>query len=214
MATEVKEHEERGHSARYLILIFLVCVATCGVFFSLGFLVGYNEHASHSAPTTEVVSAPPVVPPTVNPPQESAQVPPPESATAPAPQASTPETEVIPSEGEGINPAAAPAKAASTTPAAEHPASKPAANPPPSSTGNVGEGITLQVAALRTKQDAEALVNILKSRGYPVFMVTPEYAHADDNLFRVQVGPFRTRADADLVHDKLAQEGFKPFIKH
>jgi cell division septation protein DedD len=78
----------------------------------------------------------------------------------------------------------------------------------------VGEGITLQVAALRTKQDAEALVNILKTRGYPVFMVTPEYAHADDNLYRVQVGPFRTRPDADKVHDKLVQEGFKPFIKH
>jgi cell division septation protein DedD len=78
----------------------------------------------------------------------------------------------------------------------------------------VGEGITLQVAALRTKQDAEALVDILKTRGYPVFLVTPEYAHAEDNLFRVQVGPFRSRADADKVHDKLVQEGFKPFIKH
>jgi cell division septation protein DedD len=70
------------------------------------------------------------------------------------------------------------------------------------------------VAALRTKQDAEALVGILKSRGYPVFLMTPEYAHADDNIFRVQVGPFRTRADADKVHDKLVQEGFKPFIRH
>jgi cell division septation protein DedD len=78
----------------------------------------------------------------------------------------------------------------------------------------VGEGITLQVAALRTKQDADAMVDVLKARGYPVFLVTPEYAHANDNLFRVLVGPFRTRADADKVHDKLVQEGFKPFIKH
>ena len=78
----------------------------------------------------------------------------------------------------------------------------------------MGEGITLQVAALRTKQDAEALVDILKTRGYPVFLVTPEYAHADDNLFRVQVGPFKTRDDADKVRNKLSQEGFKPFIRH
>jgi cell division septation protein DedD len=70
------------------------------------------------------------------------------------------------------------------------------------------------VAALRTKPDAEHLVEILKGRGYPVFLVTPEYARADDNLYRVQVGPFRTRADADKVHDKLVQDGFKPFIKH
>src|SRR5208337_3441660 len=72
VATEVREHEERGHSARYLILIFLVCVATCGVFFSLGFLVGYNERASRSVPSTEVVTSPPVIPPTINPPPESA----------------------------------------------------------------------------------------------------------------------------------------------
>jgi cell division septation protein DedD len=78
----------------------------------------------------------------------------------------------------------------------------------------VGEGITLQVAALRTKQDAQALVNILKTRGYPVFIVTPESAHGGDNLYRVQVGPFRARAEADKAHDKLVQEGFKPFVKH
>jgi cell division septation protein DedD len=70
------------------------------------------------------------------------------------------------------------------------------------------------VAALRTKQDAEHLVDILKTRGYPVFLVTPEYAHAPDNLFRVQVGPFKTRDDAEKTRSKLSQEGFKPFIKH
>jgi cell division septation protein DedD len=78
----------------------------------------------------------------------------------------------------------------------------------------VGEGITLQVAALHTKQDAEAVVDILKTKGYPVFLVTPEYAHADDDLFRVQVGPFKTRDDAVKVRKKLEQEGFKPFIRH
>jgi cell division septation protein DedD len=90
---------------------------------------------------------------------------------------------------------------------------KPASSPPTPAAGEVGEGITLQVVALRNKQDAEAVVNILKAKGYPVFLVTPEYAHAHDDFFRVQVGPFRTRTDADKVHDKLAQEGFKPFIK-
>jgi cell division septation protein DedD len=58
------------------------------------------------------------------------------------------------------------------------------------------------------------MVGVLKKRGYPVFMVTPEYAHADDNLYRVQVGPFRTHSEADKAHDKLVQEGFKPFVKH
>jgi cell division septation protein DedD len=85
---------------------------------------------------------------------------------------------------------------------------------PAASPGEVSEGITLQVAALRTKRDAETMVNILKERGYPVFLVAPEYAQAGDNLFRVQVGPFRTRDDAEKVRAKLSQEGFKPFIRH
>jgi cell division septation protein DedD len=79
---------------------------------------------------------------------------------------------------------------------------------------DVGVEFTVQVAASRTKEDAEALVKILESRGYPVFLVTPEYAHANDNLYRVQVGPFASRTDAEKVRAKLTQEGFKPFIRH
>jgi len=216
---EVREHEERSHSAWYLILIFLVCVATCGVFFSLGFLVGYNERTSRSAPATEVVNAPPVIPPNINAPAASGTVNPQESAASHAPPNPAPDTEVVPPGGAGSNPSATtgkPGDGAPTTgqPQANAPPTSNSPSPPTPAAGEVGEGITLQVAALRTKQDAEHLVDILKSRGYPVFLVTPEYAHADDNLFRVLVGPFRTRPDADKVRDKLVQEGFKPFIKH
>jgi rare lipoprotein A len=85
---------------------------------------------------------------------------------------------------------------------------------PPAAAGEVGVGFTVQVVASRTKEDAEALVKILGGRGYPVFLVTPEYAKANDNLYRVQVGPFASRDDAEKVRAKLAQEGFKPFIRH
>ena len=221
MPSEVREHEERGHSARYLILIFLVCVATCGVFFSLGFLVGYNERGTHSTPPTEVVTPPPAIPPTVNPPPDTGQTQPANPAANPAspgtaPPGTAPETVTIPPGGAAAPPAAKPGETAPPKPAPQaetKPAAIPPAPPPPAP-GEVGEGITLQVAALRTKADAEALVGILKSRGYPVFMVTPEYAHADDNLYRVQVGPFKSREDADTVRKKLTEEGFKPFIKH
>ena len=220
MATEVREHEERSHSARILVLIFLLCAAVCAVFFSMGFMVGRNERILQSGPPTEVVTSPSVIPPTVNPPPDSAQVTPQDSATGHAAPNSVPETEVIPSGGAGTTSPPPAAKPAEVVPPKKQPQAeaRPTHNPPSPPTPaprEVGEGITLQVAALRTKQDAEALVNILKTRGYPVFMVTPEYAHADDNLFRVMVGPFRTRADADKVRDKLVQEGFKkPFIRH
>jgi len=215
VATEVREHEERGHSARYLILIFLACVATCGIFFSLGFLVGYNERASRSTPSTEVVTSPPVIPPTVNPPPESSQVTPQESAAGHAPLNPPPDGVVAPPGEAGAHPATPVAKPAEVAPPTAQPQAAPnPPSPPASAAGEVGEGITLQVVAMRTKQDAEAVVNILKTGGYPVFLVTPEYARADDNLFRVLVGPFKTRDDAEKVRAELAQKGFKPFIRH
>ena len=218
VATEVREHEERSHSARILVLIFLLCTAVCAVFFSMGFMVGRNERILQAGPSTEVVTPPSVIRPMVNPPPYSAQVAPQGSGAGHADPNSVPETEVIPSGGAGTTSPPNATRPAEIMPPQKQPqaAAKPARNPPSPPTPaprEVGEGITLQVAALRTKQDAEALVNILKARGYPVFMVTPEYAHAGDNLYRVQVGPFRTRPDADKVHDKLVQEGFKPFIK-
>jgi len=219
VATEVREHEERRHSARYLVLIFLGLVAMCGVFFSAGFIVGRNERSLHLAPSTEVVAPPAVIPPTINPPPESAPGTPQESAAGHATPNPAPETEVVPPTEPGVNPPSAGAKPAEGAPPGEQTsgAAKPASNPsspPAPAAGAVGEGITLQVAAMRTKQDAETMVNVLKTGGYPVFLVTPEYAQADDNLFRVLVGPFKTRDDAEKVRAELAKKGFKPFIRH
>ncbi len=74
-------------------------------------------------------------------------------------------------------------------------------------------GYTVQVAASRAKMDAEALVKILKTRGYPVFLMAPDRAKSGDKLFRVQVGPFTSLADAQKVREKLGQEGFRPFVR-
>jgi cell division septation protein DedD len=214
VASHVGEHQERTHSARYLVFIFLACVATCGVFFSLGFLVGYNERGSRSDISTEAVATPPATPPAFNQP-DSPQATPQDSAAGHATPGSLPETEILPAGG-GTSVTAPAGKGAENTrgESTRTPSNPSLASSSTQNTGLVGEGITLQVAALRTQQDAKALVEILKSRGYPVFLVTPEYAHAGDNLYRVQVGPFQTRADAETVHDKLVKEGFKPFIRH
>jgi cell division septation protein DedD len=218
---EGKGQDDRGLSARQLILVFLAGVAVCGVFFSLGFLVGFNERSSRAAPVTEHVTAPAAIPPTVNPPPETVPL---ENqgltaATAPRNAPATAQgnpaaaiTESKPSPAAG-SPTAPPASAASTR-KTEPPAGPAPAPVAPASAGEVGVGFTVQVAASRAKEDAEALVKILKARGYPVFLVAPEYTNATDNLFRVQVGPFNSREDAEKVRTKLTQEGFKPFIKH
>jgi DedD protein len=216
VATGVREPEDRGLSARHLILVFLVGVAVCGVFFSLGFLVGYNERSSRTTPVTERVTTPPVIPPTVNPPAQAAPSAGKEPATstttanAPAesqlPASAAPATE--------SKPLATPAAPAVSGAKAEKQPEPSSAASPAATGGEVDVGFTVQIAASRTKEDAEALVKILKTRGYPVLLVSPEYAHANDNLFRVQVGPFTSREDAEKVRAKLAQEGFKPFIRH
>ena len=214
---------EKGLSTRHLILVFLAGVAVCGVFFSLGFLVGFNERSSRTSLATERVSTPATIPPAINPPLETTlvgasggassttSVPPPLASLQASDQAA-PQGEQKPAMAPGtapppVTPLPSPGKA-------EDKPGPAVASTPPAAAGEVGVGITVQVVASRTKADAEALVKILEGRGYPVFLVTPEYAHANDNLFRVQVGPFASRNDAEKVRAKLTQEGFKPFIKH
>lgn len=210
-----RRQDEKGGSARFLILVFLVGVAACAVFFSLGFLVGYNERTSRSAGPIEQVTPSGVIPPTVNAPLETVQTTGNETApinprgTAPQPSLTASAAEQKPAGGAA--PPAAPRSASprTDTRAAAH------ATPAPSAPGrDVETGYTVQVAASRDKQDAGKLVKELKSRGFAVFVVTPEYSEAKDNLYRVQVGPFATREEAQKVRDRIAKEGFKPFIKH
>jgi DedD protein len=214
---------DKGLSTRHLILVFLAGMAVCGVFFSLGFLVGYNERSARMSPVTERVSTPATIPPTVNPPLETAPVgrrgAAPSTTSVPPPrapiQASAPASP--PREQKRATPplTAPPLTAPPPSPAkAEREPGPGTVATPPAGAGEVGVGFTVQIAASRTKQDAEALVKILEGRGYPVFLVSPEYAHANDNLYRVQVGPFTSKDDAEKVRAKLTQEGFKPFIRH
>jgi DedD protein len=215
-----KRHDEKGLSARYLVLVFLMAVAACAVFFSLGFLVGYNERLSKTAGTTEQVTPSGVIPPTVNPPLETVQPTSKEAASAASasagplkPASSEAAKEPKPS----ARPATAPAAASAPPSTAIKPGLTTAAapTPPQGPPGvEVGSAFTVQVAASQSQQDAEKLVKELKSRGYAIFVVTPEFAHANDNLFRVQVGPFATREEAQKIRDKIAKEGFKPFIRH
>jgi cell division septation protein DedD len=215
--------DDKGLSTRHLILIFLAGVAVCGIFFSLGFLVGFNERSVRMAPVTERVSTPATIPPTINSPLET--VPVGSGAGAPS-QPSVPpplqplQASAAPSSTGDQKPATASGTAPPVTapsPPPEKAESEPEADratTSPAASGEVGGGFTVQVTALRTKQDAEAVVRILKGRGYPVLLVAPGHGHANDNLFRVQVGPFASRGDAEKMRTKLTQQGFKPFIRH
>jgi cell division septation protein DedD len=214
-----RKQDEKGLSARYLVMVFLMGVAACAVFFSLGFLVGYNERSAKTAGVTEQVTPLGVIPPTVNPPLETVPLTTKESPSADstAAQKSVGRTSST-AEKESKSTAAHAAQSPDVDippPAASMVNNRTGAGPPAAAgkSVQVGMGFTVQVAASRDKQDAEKLVKELKSRGYAVFLVLPEYANAGDNLFRVQVGPYASREEAQTVRDKIAKEGFKPFIR-
>jgi cell division septation protein DedD len=215
--------DAKGLSTRHLILVFLAGIAVCGVFFSLGFLVGYNERSVRLAPVTERVSAPATIPPTINPPLET--VPVGTNSAATSTPTGPPPPAALQAGPPRFSPSEQKPKTASATPppVIAHPSSPAKAEKQPvpggaataaAGVGPTGAGFTVQITASRTKQDAEALVKVLKGRGYPVFLVGPDNAHANDNLYRVQVGPFASRDDAEKARTKLTKEGFKPFIRH
>ncbi len=70
----------------------------------------------------------------------------------------------------------------------------------------------MQVAALRDRDAALAIVKRLKDKQYPVFLLDPDPG-APAPAYRVRVGPFRDRADAERVAKRLErEEQFKPFL--
>jgi cell division septation protein DedD len=50
----------------------------------------------------------------------------------------------------------------------------------------------------------------LKTKGFPAYVSVP--APQSGGLFTVRVGPYRDRADADVVAARLRVDKFKPYI--
>jgi cell division protein FtsN len=233
--------EQEGVSSRQLLAAFFAVVVLCAVFFSLGFFLGHQERSPQSALATEQVpSSSSDAPPAVNTPdqavssgaaaspalgaskgQGTAAAAPPESAS-PSSSAglSTRETSAGSTAPETQAPVAAPREEQVMGPPAQPTAEQqvalhtaaPAASVP-SGARRVPPGPLVQVAALTNEQDANDMLGVLRSRGYAALILTPQQAHARDNLFRVVAGPYKTRAQAEEARGKLAAAGFKPFIR-
>jgi cell division septation protein DedD len=100
-------------------------------------------------------------------------------------------------------PAKEPARAAAPAPAPEAPA--PAASAPP------GRGFAVQIAALNVRSEADAIAKRLSSKGYAAYVLTP--ASGTPSVFRVRVGTFPTRREAETMAAKLQkEEQFKPWV--
>jgi len=74
-----------------------------------------------------------------------------------------------------------------------------------------GDGFTVQVAAVRQRIEAATIANRLAEKGYAAYVMPP--AQGAPQVFRVRVGKFKERREAELVAARLErEEQFKPWI--
>lgn len=181
-----------------LLALFFGLVVICALFFSAGFSLGRKS----AAPTLAGANAAPAAASTE--PEASAK-----PAASKSQAAGSDEmtfykaVEQNDAKPQLEQPAAsAPASVAETTPAPTKPEEiqKPA---------SLGSGYMVQIAAVSKQEDADALVNALRKKQYPVFASTLP----TDKLFHVQVGPFSDIKDADAMKSRLMSDGYNPIVK-
>jgi DedD protein len=196
--------------------IFLGIVLLCGIFFTLGYVMGRNRNstllsANANAQTPAVDANGELTTKQGTPastgwdfyPKKSA------SGTSAVPTPGlTPEAPAKPAPAPVETTAAPPAPAGGPISMPTKPAHLEVVRKPPALPGG-HDGISLQVAALRDRADALSLAGFLKQKGYPAFAWGP----GTDRLFRVQVGPYKSAKSAEAAKKKLEHEGFKSILK-
>jgi cell division septation protein DedD len=203
-------------------LAFLVMMTMSGLVltFLLGVQVGRGVRAERgeepmdsaaaatAAPVDTGASAAPAEPPAPTPetplsyPDRLSGAPPAETLK---PQAETPDPAPEP---------AAPPPAAETTPA-------PAAAPPAAAATRASANVptsgrpgrwVVQVISLKNRAGAAEITQQLIGKGYPAFMLPPP--SGTPTLYRVQIGRYNDRGEADRVARRLTREdGYKPEVK-
>ena len=81
-------------------------------------------------------------------------------------------------------------------------------DPPSPIQASENGSVRLQVAALRSRSNAEGLLGWLLNNGFPALVETNE----SDGFMRVFVGPFEDAEAAEQGKVRLEQEGFKPVL--
>jgi len=186
-----------------LLGIFFALAIICGVFFTMGYLLGKSTSAGGR---TEIVATVP------------------SSNAAGKPYAGNKTPEAARQTCAPGSPNCASASPSDTSSAAKPSDQQPAAQQPAGSktsdqsttqsagtdvkTG-VGSSFMVQVAAVSKQEDAEILVTALRKKQYPVFIANA----AGDPLFHVQVGPFSEKKDAEAMRTRLAGDGYNAIVK-
>jgi cell division septation protein DedD len=203
--TQLAEKESDQVQDREIVLstgkllgIFFALAIVCGVFFTMGYLLGKSTTVGGR---TEIAGAVPVGGSAAGKPTAGNKTP--ETITQTCPPGS-PNCAPIPASNDSTKNANQPASA-------QPPA---AASSDQSSAGTdiktgAGGSFMVQVAAVSKQEDADILKTALQKKQYPAFIANSP----GDPLFHVQVGPFSDKKDADAMRTRLAAEGYNPIVK-
>jgi cell division septation protein DedD len=145
----------------------------------------------------------------VAPPQPAAEEPPaaaPAKAAASVNPPATPPAVTAPAK---TAPEKAPEKVTPAAPPPAPPKATPKATPAPVSTL---AGWAVQVGAYNASNVASKEVTVLQGKGYPAFVFT-ESDTTPGPRYKVRVGPYSEKADADRILKNLTKEGYKPLLK-
>jgi DedD protein len=201
-ADEVRDTEITLSTGKLLGIFFALAIV-CGVFFTMGYLLGKSTSAGGR---TEIVATVP-------------------SSSAGKPYAGNKTPEAVTQTCPPGSPNCAPVSSSTdNTPAAKASDQASTAQPssgsktPDQSTGqstsadvksSAASSFMVQVAAVSKQEDAEILVTALRKKQYPVFIANA----AGDPLFHVQVGPFSDRKDAEAMRTRLSGDGYNAIVK-
>ncbi len=194
--------------SRHLVGLFLGVVVLCGVFFTLGYVMGRSQPGGNvMAANLDGVTPPAATDAAAKTDENKSAVPSPAewhfpSAAEPAKPAAKLGT-AAPSVA--LNPPATPGATSRPPAVGSAPVkSKPAGAP------RIAKGsYVLQVAALTRESDALILADALQRKSFPAFVASA----ANDGLYRVQVGPYADSESADIAKKGLQREGFKAIVK-
>lgn len=201
-------------NGKQLVFLFMVGTVIAVVIFLCGVMVGRGLRAPGSAELTQAASTSEIDPTASSQPSTAAPSSAPDGTPISAQESLTYAERLgspTPIADDLREPE--PPRRAATTPAAPAPApSRPA---PATSTALAeppGNGFAVQVMAVTTRTEADTIAKGLAAKGYPTF-VTTTGAAAGTISYRVRVGKYDTRREADAVSARLQkEEQFKPWV--
>ncbi len=208
-------------NGKQLVFVFMAATVVTVVIFLCGVLVGRGVRtdratAANAAETPVAdelkpdLATPPRPPTVVQPGEDPTKAPPPPPPATDGESGN--EVRRVEVAEEELKPAASQApRIVAATPKSEEPAPKAVAREPAVKTAPAGDvlpaadssrqGWVVQVAAVKTRGEADAMARRLSAKGYSAFVLSN-----NANVFRVRVGGYKSKRDAETMAAKLRKE--------